>query len=262
MIAYPESWLRSHTDTPTAKMLDLWHELCRQVIGASIEVIVANRREYPFHGVDTAQGQLNTAIPQTYQDRIVLALLFENTKELNEVIITHEIGHWVLKLQGLKSMCNGDDPNGSIEIALNSMASHSALYVLQRSLGHEPQKEIDKRAGYNVAILSRSTEPFDEKERIRKSIVYTDDLLHCSPSNKMGMQRLLSNKHPNTNKIVNILLEDSIKHDIAKIASVHSFCTEVIQTLELGQNWYEADEVEKLKSDVRAKKKSLGSQIE
>lgn len=252
MIARSESWLRSQTDTPTAKMLDLWHQLCRQVIGAPIEVIVANRREYPFHGIDTAQGELNTAIPQTYQDRVVLALLLENTKKLNAVITTHEIGHWVLKLQGLKSMSNGDDPNGSIEISLNSMASHSALYVLQRSLGHEPQNEIDKRAGYNIAVLSRSTEPFDEKVRVSKAMVYADDLLHCSTSNKTGMQRLLSNKHPNINKMVNKILETSVRQDVAKIANIHSFCAEVIQTLELGQNWSEANEVEKLRSDVRA----------
>jgi hypothetical protein len=152
MNLYRENWLRKQADTPTIKMLDLWHSLCCKKIDTSIEVMVGNRREYPFHGISTAQGELNTAIPQTYQGKVILALLLDSIKKLNMLVATHELGHWVLKLQGLKSLVNYDERNGRTEILLSSLASHSALYALQRSLGHEPQKEIDKRASYDIGV--------------------------------------------------------------------------------------------------------------
>jgi hypothetical protein len=252
MNLYHENWLRNQADTPTIKILDLWHSLCCKEIGTSIEVMVGNRKDYPFYGINTAQGELNTAIPQTCKGKVVLALLLNSVKKLDMLIVTHELGHWVLKLQGLKSLANYDDRNGRTEVLLGSLASHSALYVLQRSLGHDPQKEVDRRASYDIGVLSRSAEPSDEQMRIQKALIYSDDLIHCSQSNRKGMQRILSTKHPNTDRLVKEILEIESLRDISKIMEISPFCLEIIQKLNLGQNWFELDEIDTMRTQLKS----------
>jgi hypothetical protein len=65
MFFYDERWLRKQADTPTIKMLDLWHSLSLKELGTSVDVMVGDRRSFPFHGISTVQGEMNTAIPQT-----------------------------------------------------------------------------------------------------------------------------------------------------------------------------------------------------
>jgi hypothetical protein len=95
-----------------------------------------------------------------------LALLLDSVKKVNLIVASHEIGHWVLDLRGIRLQANYDDRNGPFEYLLGSLASHPALYVLQRNLGHDPQKTIDSRAAYDIAVLSKQTEPNDEKAHI------------------------------------------------------------------------------------------------
>ncbi|GAG81446.1 unnamed protein product, partial [marine sediment metagenome] len=104
-----ESALRKQADPPTIRMLDQWQLLCREKVGTMIEVVFVNRREYPFHGINTHIGEMNTAIPQPFEDRLILLLLLEDTKKLDMLIVTHEIGHWFFNLQGLKVMENKND---------------------------------------------------------------------------------------------------------------------------------------------------------
>jgi hypothetical protein len=237
-------------------MIDLWQSLCHRVVGTTVEVMVANRREYHFFGIDTVRGEDNTATPQVWKGNVVLMLLLDSVKKLDLIIVTHELGHWVLKMQGLKSISDRNDPNSHTECLLNSLASHSALYVLQRSLGHEPQKVIDKRAAFNIGLLSSSIEPVDEKLQIQNALVYADDLINCSESNRIGMQRVLNKKHPNTEKKVNKILEITRRRDITKIDQTLPFSQEIVQKLDLGKNWSESDEVGHLKEQTAKLKMS------
>lgn len=176
MKCFPERALRKVADSPTLKMIDFWHSLCREKVGSILEVVFVDRREYPYHGIDKYIGELNTAIPQQYGGRLLLVMLLENIKKLNMIVVTHELGHWILRLQGLIELENKHDKYNY----LCSLCSHPALYELQRSFGHEPQKEIDRRVNHDIALLRGAIEPNDEKLRLEKALYYTDDLINCS----------------------------------------------------------------------------------
>ena len=77
-------------------MLNLWNSFCLEKIGSPVEVVTCDRKEYPYHGVSTHIGEFNSSIPQIWQGKVVLALLLESTKKLDMIIVTHELGHWVL----------------------------------------------------------------------------------------------------------------------------------------------------------------------
>jgi hypothetical protein len=248
---YNENWLRQQADTPTIKMLDLWHSLSLKKLGTSIDVKVGDRRSFPFHGISTVQGEMNTAIPQSSQGNVYLALLLDSVKKVDLIVASHEIGHWVLHLQGIRLPANYDARNGPIEVLLGSLASHPSVYVLQRSLGHDPQKTIDSRAAYDIAVLSRSAEPNDEKAHIFRALMYADDLINCSKSHYIGLERILK-KHPNTELLVNKIIEVKDSKDISNFEEAWSFCGRVIQKLTLGKNWRELDIISALKDQIKS----------
>lgn len=247
MNVHPETWLRNKADTPTIKMLDLWHSLCTEKVGTPIEVMVTNRREYPYHNINTYNGKMNTAIPQPLGDRLILVLLLESVEKLDMIIVTHELGHWVLKLKGLKVMANYSD-SGYLE--LSSLCSHPALYVLQRSIRHDPQKEIDRRVAHDIAFLPRKIETSDEKTNTEKALYYADDIINCSRSNRTGLERILSQKLPKTAKLVEKILEIKLTRDISKIEEILPFSRELVQKLELKGNWSESNDLGRLREQI------------
>lgn len=248
MKLYREDVIRKQADTPTLKMLDLWHKLCNEKLDTTIEIMVGNRREHPE--LNSYQGELHTALPQVYKDKYILALWLDSLDSVSSIIVTHEIGHWVLKLQGVKGVRNGSDPNSDTEILLNTMSQHPALYSLQRSIGHEPQKEIDKRTAQRLAILSKTTETVDEKTHLENAFTISDDLINCSQNNRTGMFRILSRKYPKTEKIVNKIFEVKDRRDISKIEDILPFCQDIIQKLNLGNNWYVVDDLNTLRTKL------------
>jgi hypothetical protein len=243
-----ERALREQADTATNKMLTLWSELCLKELHKPMEVMVCNRREHP--NFSSYPGQVNIANPVALQGKPVLVLFMENTIKLNFIIISHELGHWVLKLQGREAVINHSDFHSEIEIFLNSLCSHPAVYKLQREMGHEPQSEIDSRANHDIAIISRYTEPTEIKLQIRSALVFSDDLINCSASTRKGLQNSLSKNYPKTEKIVNEILECKGSKDLSINENASTFVHELINRLDLGKNWQVVDNLGKLRDYV------------
>ena len=179
-----------------------------------------------------------------------MVLLLESAKKLDMIIVTHELGHWVLRLQGLKVIVNKNDTDiysKSSYSELSSLCSHPALYRLQRSLGHDPQKVIDKRAAHDMAFLLRKVEANNEKTNIGDALYYADDLINCSRSYRLGLEPRLNSKLLKTAKIAQEILEIKGRRDLSRIEEVLPFSKEIVQKLNLPGNWIELDELEQLK---------------
>lgn len=246
MKIHPESAIRDGADQPTLKMLDLWHELVRKKIGEPIEVVVASRKDHP--NLKEYPGELNTAIPINGH----LVLLFEDLSNVEEVLLTHELGHWVLKLQGFSPFIFIPERHSNSEIMLNSLAHHPPLYALQRSLGHEPQEEIDKRARHDLELFSKQVEVPGKHIWIQNALLTADDLSHCSKELKEKMLETLQAKHPHTTKLGNKILEASSHYDLLDQAGNEKFIRRVIQKLKLGSGW-----VPSLESELASLKKMV-----
>ncbi len=157
------------------------------------------------------------------------------------------MAHWVLKLQGREAVINLADLNSEIEISLNSLCSHPAVYKLQRELGHEPQREINSRANHDIAIISNVAEPTEIKRQIQEALFFSDDLINCSTSPKKGLQNSLSKNRPKTEKIVNEILECKGSKDLSINENASTFAHELIKRLDLWNNWQIADNLGELK---------------
>ena len=245
-----EALLRDQGDQPTIAMLDLWESLTREKVAVPVEVMAADRREYP--PTSNFQGELNTALPMIVSGRVVLALLLEVKEDLvEEIQVTHEIGHWVLNLRGsLKILHQGR--NNSLGVGINSMATHPALYELQRSIGHEPLIEIDRRAKSNLEQFSKHAESQSPDQQIANAVMLADDLMNCSEDLRPPLKQIVTGNHPSTARYLDIVLDTASHYDLRAPGQPHRFMRRLVRNVGLKiDDWESVDNLALLRRQVQ-----------
>ncbi len=248
MRLYPETGIRKGVDKPTITVLDLWQSLSEQTIGIPIEVMVGNRKEQPQ--LRSFSGEINTAFPHIIEGKVRLVLWLEPLSDVKDIIITHEIGHWILKLRGFQAFKRKRQQHSNIEIGLNSMAQHPPLYVLQRSIGHEPQDEIDSRCVHNIKRFTKDKESKQREVWLFNALMLADDVFN-SEENRQVLINVMTGRHPNTLNLLRKLIELKSSYDLLIPDQNLIFCEQIIETLKLGDDWYKPNEVNSLVSMVK-----------
>lgn len=248
MKLYPETSVRQGVDKPTIAMFDLWHSLSKQTIGIPIEVMVGNRKEQ--RQLSSYSGEINTAFPHIIKGKLVLILWLEPVSDVKDIIITHELGHWILKLRGFQAFQRERQKHSNTEIILNSMAQHPPLYVLQRYIGHEPQAEIDSRCVHNIKLFTKGKKSKQREMWLNNALMLADDIFN-SEENRYPLINVISTRHPNTFNLLRKLIELESSYDLLVPDQNLNFSRQVIETFELGDDWYNPDEVESLASMVK-----------
>jgi hypothetical protein len=248
MKLYPETGIRKGVDKPTIAVLDLWKSLSEQIIGIPIEVMIGNRKEQ--QQLRSFSGEINTAFPHIIEGKVRLVLWLEPLSDVKDIIITHEIGHWILKLRGFQAFQRIRQEHSNTEIMLNSMAQHPPLYALQRSFGHEPQDEIDSRCIHNIKLASKQKETKQREMWVHNALLFADDIFN-SEENRNSLINVIGKHHPNTSKLVKSLMELESSYDLLVPDQNRKFCEQVIETLKLDGEWYNPDEVKSLVSMVQ-----------
>lgn len=234
-------------DTPTLKMIDLWRSETRRVVGQSIEIMADNRRNNM--AFRSFQGQLNTAIPEKYGGQLVLKLWLEVFPNPDMIILTHEIGHWVLKLQGYQNLACKPRDQSNRGTLLNDVASHVPLFVLQRSIGHDPQAEIDSRTSHNIRLFSEAkAEAIDEKT---SALIFVDDILNCSEAKRERLRSLLRKNLPAVSRLVEEIVTAANGYDLLNPQQSLSFRHRLVEMLGLEGDWNAVDEVKALKRHLQ-----------
>jgi len=240
MTPYRESELLRLTDMATSKMIDRWHSVSEKVVGRPIEVVVDNRRVVPeFRSIPY---EVNVARPVGYKRKVVLAVLLDSFPTLNPLLVTHEIGHWVLKLQGFRGMIR-HPRDQETEGLLNDVGGHVPLYDLQRSVGHDPQNEVDSRCDQDVGTFSRPV-AWDE---VRKTLYLADDLLNGSVEKRQRLKSTLPRNHPTALKTVERIVAISSEYNLLDPEQNMTFRRRVITEMRLEGEWNEHDDVKQIK---------------
>jgi hypothetical protein len=226
-------------------MMDFWRSETKRVVGESIEIMADNRRN--SNAFQSFEGQLNTAIPEKYRGQLVLKLWLEVFPDPDMRIITHEIGHWILKLRGYQNLaCKPRHPRGPL---LNDIASHVPLYALQRSIGHDPQTEIDSRTDHDIELCSEAKgKAVDEKT---SALIFADDILNCSELKREQLRAALRENLPAVLKLVEDIVRTVAGYDLTDNKQNLSFRYRLVKVLELDGDWNAVDEVEALKRHLQ-----------
>lgn len=240
MTPYRESELRKLADPPTNSMIDLWCSLSEKVLGRPIEVVVDNRRNNPK--LRPSQHEINTAFPAGYKGKVVLSVWLDAFPNLSFLMVTHEIGHWILYLQGFRGMlCHPRDFDR--EGLLNSLASHPPLYNLQRSIGHDPQDDVDSRCDHDIKLSSQPGAIDD----VASALYLADDLLNCSFKKRSQLRWTLRRNQPGTLRLVERIVAIASDHDLLDHEQNVGFRRTIVKEMKLKGVWSESDNVKSIK---------------
>jgi len=228
-------------DTPTIKIIDLWKSLTREKFGELIEILVGDRHE--VLQLKDFKGELNTATCTIIKGQVKLGVLLDSFTNLDLLVVTHEIGHWVLKLKGFQGLNNSSVSFNDIKGLLNSLAHHPPLYELQKSIGHNPQNEIDSRTNHNCTVFSNDKELNNAKAQIQMSLILADDIMNCSKELVIKLRTVLAKNHPKTLEFVDQILDTASYYNLLEPAKNLKFLRRVCRNLKLGKNWNVPDEI-------------------
>ncbi len=244
-----ESYIREKADEPTLKMLDLWKKISEDIFGQAIEVMIGDRKDNPE--LKYVPGDINAAYPGIYDGRVVLPIWLENPKSFDPIIITHEIGHWILMITGFKGLVNKYGKQSGIDINMNSLAQHTPLYKLQREFGHDPQKVIDARAKNSINTLLKNTEFLIGDRWAEFALLFADDITNCSKDVKIDLMELLQESYPVTLSFLEKILNILSKYDLNDPKSNLAFLKNLVSSLYLGEGWKVMDEIIELKEMIK-----------
>ncbi|NPV50347.1 MAG: hypothetical protein HPY60_04015 [Candidatus Methanofastidiosum sp.] len=249
MKPFSESYIRNLADEPTIRILDLWKKYSQDILGYPIEIMIGNRKDNPE--LKHIPGELNSAYPGVIDGRVVLPIWLENPKSFDPLLITHEIGHWILMIRGFKGLANKYTQQMGIDINMNSLAQHPPLYKLQRENGHDPQKMIDTRAKSNLNNLTRGPEIMLGDRWAEFALLFADDVLNCSEEIKEDLIELLKEDYPVTFSFLEKILNLVAKYDLNDPKSNLAFLKNLVNTIYLGEGWKVIDEAVELKEMIK-----------
>jgi len=249
MQSFDESVMRDYGDEVTHRFLDLWHQECLVYFKHDVDVIMVDRLENSH--LRKMDGTVNTASPGVIDGKIRLILWLQdiNTHPPDPIILTHEIGHWILCLKGFKTFVDPNHMSSENVISLNSLAQHPPLFVLQRSLGHEPQEMIDSQTE-NDTNFYREFKERDPQRWISDALYITDHLISCSENYRLRLNNLLKKRMPNVNRLVRNTIELIGKSDLHSPENNEKFCLKLIKELKL-QNWIEYNQLEPFQKHLK-----------
>lgn len=247
MKLFYEKSLSDLGDKPLTDILSLWHSLCREKIGADFEVMVGNRKEH--HQLSQYNGELNVATPHIIDGQPKLIIWMDDIRNVQSLLLTHEVGHWILKLQGFRGMVYRSNPHSNVEIMLNSLLHHPGVYDIQRQYGQEPEESIVGRLRHSIKLFDEGSESDVKEDRIQRALIVADDYLHCSNAVRAEMDAVLNQKHKLTRKLLKKLLKVFDKYDLLDTSDVEKCGLEVLSVMGLNSNsWEHIDELNKLKN--------------
>ena len=249
MQPFPESYIIKIADEPTLRILDLWKKLSEEVLGYKIEVMIGDRKDNSE--LKHIPGEINSAYPGVFDGKVVLPIWLENPKSFDPLLITHEIGHWILMVKGFKGLVNKYNKQSGVDINMNSLAQHPPLYKLQRDIGHDPQKMIDTRAKNNLNILLRGPELILGDRWAEFALLFADDVLNCSEEIKNDLIEILQEDFPVTFSFLEKILNLVSKYDLNDPKSNLAFLKNLVNTIYLGEGWKVIDETLELREMIK-----------
>ncbi len=235
-----EAQLRETADNPTIKAIDMWRSLSSQVLGRALEVVVDDRRNNPH--LASFDGELNVASPAGYEGQVVLYVWLDSFPIYKPLMLTHEIGHWMLDLRGFRGFVREPRDN-DWEGLFNALTTHSPVYAFQKSIGHDPQTSIDSKADHDIVLCAENS----IDDRLKLGLILAEDLLNCSWKKRAEIRWAAKKHQPECAKILDKIERISSRYDLLNQVGNFGFMRELLKNLKIPGKWIEKDDVKTTK---------------
>ncbi len=222
---------------PIAKILDNWRIICIEKIGQDVQVMLADRKDNP--DIAELPGNFNMAHPYMLNDgRVGLIVWLNSTMEIDQAVITHEVGHWVLILQGFCGFSNKSaEVHKMIGARLMALLHHAPLYELQKQIGDNPQPVINVLSEEYILYFSQYKET--ARSVTEHTLIAGDLMINAQEAGRRKLERVLKKKHPNTKRLVQTVVSLRNKYNIFKPEGNRKWGWSLIKELGLGSGWAE-----------------------
>jgi len=242
-----EDSIRKKADEATIKFLDLWEELSNSVLGTSLPVCIKDLKKNPLYKHITYE--FSTAIPDPVEKPVSLAIWTSHYPHLSNVLITHEIGHWILVLKGFKTIREGrlDRVKNAF---IRSMIDHPVIYSLQRKYGHDPLEWVDKRAIDSIHYVQKQAVSWPHSINLM-ALYLADDVFNCSKRVSKRILRLSRRYHPKLHEKIVTITNCMNKFDLNNPEENLQCRYEIVSELGLKGKWVIKDDLTDLLNRIK-----------
>jgi hypothetical protein len=241
-LTHREADLRQIANPATLSVINKWTELSKTVVERAIEIVV----DHPSRTNIRLGDEDNFAVPAKFRGVPVLGVFVHAYPNIDQYIVSHEIGHWILKLQGFSSIIS-KPRNFRPEALLNSLASHPPLYELLVTFGHNPQIEIDSRTDHNIGLVSQLRERLEDPKN--SALYLADDVLNCSSEKRVQLESKLQVHRPEIMSLLQKIISIRSSYDLSHRKSNMAFRKHLVSELNLGGEWDEHDDIKEALND-------------
>jgi hypothetical protein len=248
MKLYSESQLLNGADPATVLMADNWHRLCREHLAVDLEVCCGDFHDDPRFAANHAL-LTSSEIRQVDGDgRHVLVLMLHSVEPVEDVLITHELGHNILKLLNFCTARPLNRAFGETAAWLNSFSQHPMIYALQRQHRQDPSRDIDNRARFRITELASIGRHVALP--LVTGLQLADDLMHASHPVADELRRLARTRAPAVMQVADKVREVASGYDLTGVAQHEEFLRSAVAALNLGTDWVFGSEAPLLRADL------------
>jgi hypothetical protein len=249
MKLYSESQLLNGADPATILMADNWHRLCREHLPVDLEVCCGDFRD-DARFANSRSLLTSSEIRQVGGDgRHVLVLMLHSVDPVEDVLITHELGHNILRLLNFCTARPLNRAFGETAAWLNSLSQHPAIYALQRQHRQDPGRDIDNRARFRTTELLASIGRHFTPPLVT-GLQLADDLMHASAPIADELRRLARTRAPSVLQVAHTVCEVASGYDLTDVVQHEEFLRSAVAALSLGTDWVFGSEVPLLRADL------------
>jgi len=182
------------------------------------------------------------------EGRQVLVLLLESVQPVQDVLITHELGHHIVKLQNYCMARPLNRVHTDTAACLNSLSQHPAIYAMQRQHRQDPGSDIDNRARLRASeLVARGRQIVSP---LIPGLQLADDLMHASEPIAAELGRLASDRAPAAWQVAETVREVAGHYELADLEQHEQFLRHAVDVLNLGIDWIFGSEVPLLRADL------------
>lgn len=237
-----EDSIRKQGDETTIEFLELWKELSISTLNKHLPVCIRDLKDHPhYKHIDT---EFHSTNPYPENKPVSLAIWSSHYPNLDDVLITHEIGHGILVLQGFKTILErslGININGLIR----QLGDHPVIHSIQKQYGHNPQILRDPRARKSINFVRKKPIPWPESETLM-AMYLADDVYSCSKTISKRILKLSSRYHPTLHDKIERIIQCMNKHDLMDIEENLQCRFEIISELNISGKWVIQDDLQDL----------------
>lgn len=229
---------------PVKEEINYWNEMSKKVLGKRLPICLTERSS--LSQFTNFNGELNIAFPTKIGSDDYLAVVVESFKSVSPAIFSHEIMHWILKLEGYPGIRDLNNPQSLLVAHINDLSIHNLLWKRVKKFGKNVEEEINSRAITDLNLMINH-QNIDELEL---ALLVADDINNCPDYLATTLHKALKNGYHKSFEYYQIIDKALTSHNLEDPREVKEFLLEIVNNCKIMGKWDIPDETASLRMAI------------